>query len=382
MNQQGTLLKDLLVRQHRQKYETFCQEYDRAASTLGEDLRGTQPSRAQYYRWLSGQLKGGLPYPDACRVLEAMFPDWTAADLFSGKREMPKGTPDTAGELNPREQEAEQLSEIVELSLGQTITDVASPEWGADRAEVMRHRPPASSRDIPASLSSDTASIPKGTSRDITHRLLALQQIERLSGAEVYQLAALSGQIVDLEYRLEIDIANDGWATLRAHQHLINLTDAPVARFVRDFWFEHTDSTPTMLPLPVDDGRQVAIQRIHDTPSFTKFACQLSPPVGPGETATIRCSCSGGRFVSDHYWRQSFNRFTRRFTLALRHRGVRPLVQCSATEEFSNGSEVSTTEDLVWDYQGDDVMLTLTRDYLRPNQAVTLRWEVTHDDSA
>lgn len=40
------------------------------------------PSRAQYHRWLSGQLKGGIPYPDACRVLETMFPPWKAEDLF------------------------------------------------------------------------------------------------------------------------------------------------------------------------------------------------------------------------------------------------------------------------------------------------------------
>jgi hypothetical protein len=30
----------------------------------------------------------------------------------------------------------------------------------------------------------------------------------------------------------------------------------------------------------------------------------------------------------------------------------------------------------MWDYEGDDVVMTLTRDYLRPNQALTLRWDV------
>lgn len=74
-----TLLKELL-RQRHLKYETFCAEYGKAAATVApEDVA---PSKAQFYRWLSGQLKGGVPYPDACRVLETMFPPWTAADLF------------------------------------------------------------------------------------------------------------------------------------------------------------------------------------------------------------------------------------------------------------------------------------------------------------
>ena len=78
-----TLLKSLLVRQHWQKYETFCTEYKKVAQEMGREFRGSVPSKAQFYRWLSGQLRGGVPYPDACRVLEKMFPDWTAAELFA-----------------------------------------------------------------------------------------------------------------------------------------------------------------------------------------------------------------------------------------------------------------------------------------------------------
>jgi hypothetical protein len=77
-----TLLKVLLTQQHLQRYETFRAEYERVAAQLAPELRHTAPSRAQYYRWLTGQLKGGIPYPDACRVLEGMFPPWTANDLF------------------------------------------------------------------------------------------------------------------------------------------------------------------------------------------------------------------------------------------------------------------------------------------------------------
>lgn len=78
-----TVLKRLLVQRHLQRYDTFRAEYLKAAALISPELRRTVPSRAQYYRWLSGGLKGGLPYPDACRVLETMFPPWAAAELFA-----------------------------------------------------------------------------------------------------------------------------------------------------------------------------------------------------------------------------------------------------------------------------------------------------------
>ncbi len=74
-----TLLKEL-VRERHWRYETFRAQYEKAGVRVGAD--GTAPSQAQYYRWIAGQLKGGLPYPDACRVLEAMFEPWKAAELF------------------------------------------------------------------------------------------------------------------------------------------------------------------------------------------------------------------------------------------------------------------------------------------------------------
>lgn len=83
MNERPTLLKVLLTQRHLQKYETFRAEYERTAAGLSRGLARTPPSRAQYYRWLSGHLSGGVPYPDACRVLEGMFPPWTANELFA-----------------------------------------------------------------------------------------------------------------------------------------------------------------------------------------------------------------------------------------------------------------------------------------------------------
>jgi hypothetical protein len=79
MSTDTTLLKELLRARHL-KYETFRAEYERTAAQIAAD--GVAPSKAQYYRWLSGQLRGGMPYPDACRVLESMFPPWKAVDLF------------------------------------------------------------------------------------------------------------------------------------------------------------------------------------------------------------------------------------------------------------------------------------------------------------
>jgi hypothetical protein len=205
-----------------------------------------------------------------------------------------------------------------------------------------------------------------------------LQQRERIPQAEMRQLSALAGHIVDFDTRLDIDIDEDGWSTITVHLHVLNLTDSPVARFMREVWFEHTDGAPGIMPAPRTDGRQMTIKPVHHMASMTKFACQLSPPIQPGETGIVGYACKGGRFVSDHYWRQAFPRYSRRFTFTLRHRGARPLVHCDATEELPDGTEVSSANDLVWDHEGDDVVLSHTRDYLQPNQAVTIRWEVTH----
>jgi hypothetical protein len=75
------VLKVLLQHRHLQTHRAFCREYDRVAAKADPTLRGGWPSKAQFYRWLSGELVG-LPYPDHCRVLEGMFPDWKVNQLF------------------------------------------------------------------------------------------------------------------------------------------------------------------------------------------------------------------------------------------------------------------------------------------------------------
>jgi hypothetical protein len=81
MSEQPVMLKVLLREKHWQNYSTFCTEYDKAARRIDPDLAGRYPSRAQLHRWLSGAVRG-LPYADHCRVLEEMFPGWTAEQLF------------------------------------------------------------------------------------------------------------------------------------------------------------------------------------------------------------------------------------------------------------------------------------------------------------
>jgi Domain of unknown function (DUF5919) len=75
------LLRQLAFERHLQTHPAFVREYDKVAAALDRGLVGSGPSRAQLHRWLSGRLVG-LPYADHCRVLEAMFPGWTAKELF------------------------------------------------------------------------------------------------------------------------------------------------------------------------------------------------------------------------------------------------------------------------------------------------------------
>ncbi|MCA1676555.1 MAG: hypothetical protein LC799_31735, partial [Actinobacteria bacterium] len=76
-----TLLKALLRARHWQKHSTFVKEWDKTARAIDPQLEGSWPRHAQFYRWLRGELRE-LPYPDACRVLESMFPQHNVKDLF------------------------------------------------------------------------------------------------------------------------------------------------------------------------------------------------------------------------------------------------------------------------------------------------------------
>lgn len=81
MNTKPVVLKALLQQRHMQTHSGFCREYDKIAADVDPTLKGGWPSRAQFYRWLSGDLIG-LPYADHCRILERMFPGWKVDQLF------------------------------------------------------------------------------------------------------------------------------------------------------------------------------------------------------------------------------------------------------------------------------------------------------------
>ncbi|QVI24511.1 hypothetical protein KHQ06_18370 [Nocardia tengchongensis] len=78
----GTELKALLRKHHWQTHGTFLREYDKVAAKVEPSMVGHGPQKAQFYRWLTGEIKG-LPHPDHCRVLEAMLPGQTADQLFT-----------------------------------------------------------------------------------------------------------------------------------------------------------------------------------------------------------------------------------------------------------------------------------------------------------
>jgi hypothetical protein len=354
-------LKAVLKKKHLQPHGAFCREYDKVVRTIDPELVGSWPSRAQYHRWLSGELKG-LPHPHHCRVLEKMLPGYSAAQLF----EPYASEESSAAEQHPSDDAG--LLGVIESRIDRPT--VGAVEWGPQR-------PGVAGRSHAGLSAREAVNVSESTQR-VGQRLLKLAQVQRLSDQEIKQLAHLAGYIIDLDTRIDIQIAGGGAARVTYRYELLNMTDRPLTRLPRELWFEHTTGRLDIRPLR-ESTRRVAIQRRHDTPSLSKFACQLSPAIQPGESAVVGYVCEGGRFDDALYWRQGINRYTRHFTLNLRHAGAGDLISCSAVEEHQDGLEVSATEELIWDYEGDDVIITLTRDYLRPGQSVTLRWTVTRE---
>jgi hypothetical protein len=81
MTGQPTLLAALLEDRGWQRYGTFRAAYEKAARSLDRQHGSSAPSRAQFHRWLIGDLRG-LPYTDHCRVLEHMLAGYSVAQLF------------------------------------------------------------------------------------------------------------------------------------------------------------------------------------------------------------------------------------------------------------------------------------------------------------
>lgn len=353
-------LKVLLQERHWQTYRTFRREYDKAARSIDAGLVGTCPSRAQLGRWVSGGLKG-LPYPDHCQVLEKMFPGWTADQLF----EQFTDSNDDAAPLQSASNDSGPIVEIIEERLAEPENDDA--DWGPTiRA--------ASHAVEPLALAADESTSP---AQLLSRRLFELKQVRRMTDEEMRQLAGLSGCIVELNRTLDIHIDSDGAVDLSYHFDLLNLGAKPLTRISRELWFEQMPGKLAITAAP-GSQRRVMIHRIHDTDNLAKFALQLSPPLQTGESASVGYSCSNGRFGKSHYWREEISRYTRRYTLRVRQENVQ-LESCLAVEEYPDGAEISANDSLMWDDQDAGITLTLTRDYLRPKQTVTLRWEIIHD---
>ena len=82
MSEHPTVLAVLLEGRGLHRYGSFCAAYNQAAGTLDKKLARSVPSRAQFHRWLTGELRG-LPYTDHCRVLEHMLAGYSAQQLFT-----------------------------------------------------------------------------------------------------------------------------------------------------------------------------------------------------------------------------------------------------------------------------------------------------------
>ncbi|WP_409490668.1 hypothetical protein [Amycolatopsis sp. cmx-11-12] len=144
-DERPNVLKVLLRGRHLQTYRAFCREYDAIAEKLDRKLRGTHPSKAQFYRWLSGDLIG-LPYPDHCRILETMLPGWQVEQLFQphdgGIEFVPEPPQDKADErtqtrdikmvdsVEPRTEQGNQIGEEYAL-------EVPRAEFGDAKLDVL-----------------------------------------------------------------------------------------------------------------------------------------------------------------------------------------------------------------------------------------------------
>lgn len=200
----------------------------------------------------------------------------------------------------------------------------------------------------------------------------------RLSQFDTYKLAALAGEVVDLELTVNIAIEAAGDAVVTYTHQVLNLSPSPLRRISREAWFEHTALPKLKISPIVMDGRRFLIQRAHDTGNLAKFACQFAPPIEPGEVVRFGYTCIGGQFLEGFYWCQAIARPTRHATVSV-HQRKASLVRCSAVEEHPDGSESFVTDDILWDHEGSDVTMTLTRDYLAAGQALTLRWEIDRE---
>ncbi|WP_436788950.1 helix-turn-helix domain-containing protein [Yinghuangia sp. YIM S10712] len=209
-------------------------------------------------------------------------------------------------------------------------------------------------------------------------------------GADVFAagLAASPGDVIELSTEVALDISETGAARLMYRHVLLNLGDRPLASFARQVWFERTSGRISLVavrpPEPaMAPSHVVTVRRVHETGSFLKFACLISPPLAPRESMVVQYLCTGGIFVEDHYWRQDIIRPTRHLQVTVRQLGVAELRGCDVVEELGDGREEPSTSGLAWTRREDGtVFVTYSRADLSAPQALTLRWDVATDRAA
>ncbi|RZS43426.1 hypothetical protein EV193_102405 [Herbihabitans rhizosphaerae] len=135
MTDEAILLKVLLRQRHLQGHRAFCKEYDKVAAKIDPELRGGHPSKAQFYRWLSGDLVG-LPYADHCRILESMFPEWSAEQLFKPYNNRLDFVPESGTSPQVRPQRAESVASAETGKVADIVAAYAS------RSDFMHDMPP------------------------------------------------------------------------------------------------------------------------------------------------------------------------------------------------------------------------------------------------
>jgi Domain of unknown function (DUF5919) len=102
MSAQPTVLAVLLEAKGLDRYGTFRAAYDKAARALGRQHGSAPPSRAQFHRWLTGDLRR-LPRTDHCLVLEQILTGYTTQQLFELCPGNGTPTPRTAKTANASE---------------------------------------------------------------------------------------------------------------------------------------------------------------------------------------------------------------------------------------------------------------------------------------
>ncbi|MGH3720612.1 MAG: hypothetical protein ACRDRI_17555 [Pseudonocardiaceae bacterium] len=371
-----TLLKALLRVRHWQTRGTFSRQWDKVAKELDSSLIGTCPAHAQFYRWLRGDVRG-MPHPDACRILEAMFPRFTIRQLFqpvqAHRSELLEPT-----RVQPTKATGCADSGDIPSMLIQKMKDPGAHDesgWTGNRGVAIDFTTQPGPDSIrydehpPAHIGDDFFD------NQLGKKLILLAQRLRMSATELESLAQLVGQVVELDTVINVNISTNGHSVVEYDRLIVNLTSHPISRLSWGVWFKHAHSNITIAP-GESNGRNISIATIHNTMNLVKFATLLSPSVDPGDTARVTYFCHGGLFTDSFYWRQDIPHRTRHFTLTVRHRVPSKLIAHTATEEFPDGSERSAMEGLIWDTTNGCHTLRVTRDYLEHGQKITVRWEI------